>query len=168
MWADSFENIIPLCQDLDEKMIKLVWRHRHATTRSHISTGSTDVSALNSAVTSDINLTSSSNIVTEKIPVTEKDQANTEPTSKPKSGWRWNRRLTPKAVEPQTADPEKDGLERDPRPTRLYAPVYCGLAIALSTCTNFRPVLFFGSFSPPFSLHREWRCCITCGVGFRQ
>ncbi|KAF8547857.1 hypothetical protein OG21DRAFT_1424121 [Imleria badia] len=137
VWADSFENIIPLCQDLDEKMIKLVWRHRHAATMSHMSTSSTPVSTLPSTVTSDINLTS--NIATEKIPVTEKEQANTKPTSKPKSGWRWNWKLTPKENEPQTSDPEKDGpAKSEPRTTRLYAPFYCGLAVALS-------IFFIGS-----------------------
>ncbi|KAN0078407.1 Glycosyl transferase family group 2 domain containing protein [Tylopilus felleus] len=116
-------------------MIKLVWRHRHITTRSHLSTGSTDVSALPSTVTSDVNL--SSNAAVEKMVITEKEQANTRP--KPKSAWRWNWKLTPKADDRQTADPEKDGSEeREPRPMRLYAPFYCGLAVAMS-------IFFIGS-----------------------
>lgn len=144
-------------------MIKLVWRHRHITTRSHLSTGSTDVSALPSTVTSDVNL--SSNAAVEKMVIT-----NTRP--KPKSAWRWNWKLTPKADDRQTADPEKDGSEeREPRPMRLYAPFYCGLAVAMSICKALS-LSFLGSFpqliSPRFSLHRQWNCRLARRVGFRQ
>lgn len=130
-------------------MIKLVWRNRNATTSLHMSsTGSADISSPPSIITSAINL--SSNTAMETIPVTEKEQANTKTTSNPRSGWRWNWRLTAKADEPQTSDPEKEGPEkREPRPTRLYAPFYCGFAVALSTCTSllcaFSQLIF-----PPF------------------
>ncbi|KAH0835762.1 glycosyl transferase family group 2-domain-containing protein [Lanmaoa asiatica] len=131
IWADSFENIMPLCHDLEEKMIKLVWRHRHVTTKSITSAGSADVSAAPSAITSDVNLTDSTAI--EKVGVTDKEQVNTKSTSNPKSSWRWNWKLIPKADGPQPSDPEKDGpTKREPRPIRLYAPFYCGLSVALS------------------------------------
>lgn len=124
-------------------MIKLVWRHRHVVTRSETPAGSADVSAVASG-TSDVNLTDSTAI--EKVPVvTDRERANTRPTSNTKSRWRWNWRLTPKADEPQSPDPEKDGAGKtEPRPIRLYAPFYCGLAVALSLCRTFS-VCFLGS-----------------------
>ena len=148
-------------------MIKLVWRNRHATTSLHMSTGSVDISSSPSIITSAFNLRS--NTAMEEIPVTEKEQANTKPTSDPKSGWRWNWRLTPKADESQTSDPEKDGpAKREPRPIRLYAPFYCGFAVALSICTSLCSVLSLTSFFHLFSFHREWSCRLARGVGFRQ
>ncbi|KAF8129020.1 hypothetical protein EV363DRAFT_390575 [Boletus edulis] len=72
--------------------------------------------------------------IIEKIPVTETEQWDTKPTSKPKSAWRWNWKVTPKAVESQASDLEKDGsVKKEPRLVRLYAPIYCGLAVGLST-----------------------------------
>ena len=122
---------------------------------------------LPSTVTSDVNLSSDAAI--EKILIAEKEQANEKPTSKPKSGWGWNWRLTPKADEPQTSDPEKDGpAKRDPRPIRLYAPFYCGISVALALCRTLRSVLFLVSLSHLFSLLREWSRCLARGVGFRQ
>ncbi|KAF8452283.1 glycosyl transferase family group 2-domain-containing protein [Boletus edulis BED1] len=68
--------------------------------------------------------------IIEKIPVTETEQWDTKPTSKPKSAWRWNWKVTPKAVESQASDLEKDGsVKKEPRLVRLYAPIYCGLAV---------------------------------------
>ena len=142
MWADSFEDIIPLCRDLEEKMIKLVWRHRHIISGSNTPVGSADVSALHSTDTSNINLTDSAAI--EKIIIAEKEHADANPTPNPKSGWRWNWRSTPKAAEIQVSDLEKDGpAKKDPRPIRLYAPFYCGLAIALSICRFSRALFLF-------------------------
>lgn len=149
VWADSFENIIPLCNELEEKMIKLVWRHRHVVIRSETPAGSADVSAVPS-VTSNVNLTDGT-ATSEKekvLPITERERTDANPiaASKPNSTWRWNWswRVTPKAVEPPPSDPEKDGAEKsEPRPIRLYAPFYCGLAVAMSLCRGF-------SFCVPF------------------
>ena len=146
VWADSFENIMPLCQDLEEKLIKLVWRNRHSLTPA----ASADVSERDSTVASDVNVTDST--VNEGVPITEKAQAATHPASKPKSAWRWNWRLTPKSVEPPPSDPEKDGpAKKDPRPIRLYAPFYCGFAVALSICMVLHALLLsLSSLSPCF------------------
>ena len=130
VWADSFENIMPLCRDLEEKMIKLVWRHRHSVARSETPTGSADVSAVSSVATSNVNLTERA--------VVEKERANTSATSKPNAAWRWHWRSTLKTDAPRSSDPEKEGAEeKEPRPVRLYAPFYCGLAVALSICRAF-------------------------------
>ncbi|KAG8215893.1 glycosyl transferase family group 2-domain-containing protein [Butyriboletus roseoflavus] len=127
-FATIFENIIPLCLDLEEKMIKLVWRHRHIIARSETPTGSADVSTVPSVI-SNVNLTDRTAI--EKLP--GKERTNTKATSKQTSAWRWNWRVTPKTDEPPSSDPERDGAERkEPRQVRLYAPFYCGLAVALS------------------------------------
>ncbi|KAF9231782.1 glycosyl transferase family group 2-domain-containing protein [Melanogaster broomeanus] len=122
IWADNFDDIIPLCRDLEDKMIKLVWRYRHLT-RDNTPTHSTDTSAAPSALTSDVNLT-------EKP---AEDRNNATPKTKPASRWSWSWKLAPQAAESPVPDPEKDGpSKKQPRPTRLYAPFYCGCAVALS------------------------------------
>ena len=111
-------------------MIKLVWRHRHSVARSETPTGSADVSAVSSVATSNVNLTERA--------VVEKERANTSATSKPNAAWRWHWRSTLKTDAPRSSDPEKEGAEeKEPRPVRLYAPFYCGLAVALSICRAF-------------------------------
>jgi len=128
VWADQFDNIIPLFRDLEDKLIKLVWGNRHLMSPSSSRPG------VSSTIVSDVDL-SEKGIVNEEIPVTAKEQANARSQDKPKikasKFWSW-RTSSPVANQ---SDPEKDGLpNKDPRPVRLFAPFYCGLAVALSTC----------------------------------
>ncbi|KIJ67352.1 hypothetical protein HYDPIDRAFT_108074 [Hydnomerulius pinastri MD-312] len=131
IWTDHFDNIIPICREMEEKLIKMVWRHRHLATN----TNTPAESMSSSSAASDVNLTEK--IVVEEIPVTEKELANAKPKVKPKSTWGWSWKVAPKVDGP--SDMEKDGpIKKGPRPIRLYAPLYCGLATALS-------ILFVGT-----------------------
>ena len=145
VWADSFENITPLCHDLEEKMIKLVWRYRHIMTP----VDSIVASAIPSADASNVNL--SENVATEKIPISDSGQADSKPKTNQKSSWRWNWKLSPKPEDPPSSDPEKDGpAKKEPRPVRLYAPFYCGLAVALSICEPLHALSPFSNSHPSY------------------
>lgn len=157
---------MPLCQDLEAKMIKLVWRHRHIVTAPNTPIGSTmDGSELASTATSNVNLAESAAI--EQIPITDKERPDSQPT---KSLWRWGWRSTPKTDESNVSDPEKDGpAKSEPRPIRLYAPFYCGLAVALSICRPLCALLLISVLTfHTFSLHRQWTCCLARRVDFRR
>ncbi|KAF8839998.1 hypothetical protein BDN67DRAFT_1011860 [Paxillus ammoniavirescens] len=133
VWSDNFDELLPICSDLDDKMIKLVWRHRHMTTRTSVLVDTPDASGPPSVVTSDVNL--AEKVIEEEIPVTEKERVNMKPKVKPKSSWGWSWKLAPSTDGTPTpdSDPEKDGSsKKQPRPIRLFAPFYCGFAIALS------------------------------------
>ncbi|KAF9231887.1 glycosyl transferase family group 2-domain-containing protein [Melanogaster broomeanus] len=94
VWADNFDDIVPLCRDLEDKMIKL------ETSRG-------------------------------RGPHNDRNSAT--PKVKPASSWSW--KLTPQASESPTSDPEKDSPSKtQARAIRLYAPFYCGCAVALSMC----------------------------------
>ncbi|KAL4071885.1 glycosyl transferase family group 2-domain-containing protein [Scleroderma citrinum] len=130
VWADQFDDIIPLCRDMEEKLIKLVWGARHL--KSPTSSGP----EVPSMITSDADLPVKG--IEDEIPITAKELANArsqdKPKIKPSKFWSW--RASPTTLQ---SDPEKDGsLNKDPRPMRLFAPVYCGLAVALS-------IFFIGS-----------------------
>lgn len=138
IWADNFDNIIPLCRDLEEKLIKLIWRYRHLTSSATTAPSSTNiVSAIASAI-------GSATSFEEKDPVlTEKEQKNSRSKSSPKSSrWGWNWRASPekRSAQANEHDVEKEGSSGSPgpRPLRLYAPFYCGLATGLS-------IFFIGS-----------------------
>lgn len=144
-----------------------MWRHRHTSTRPNTATNSTVVSAIPSTVASDTSLTG--NAAIETVNISEKEQANMNPVSKPKSGWRWGRKLTPKVDQLQVSDPEKDGpAKKGPRPMCLYAPFYCGLAVALSICRDLSPRVFSRLIFSSFSLHRKRSFRVSLRVGFRS
>lgn len=131
VWADQFDNIIPLFRDLEDKLIKLVWGNRHLKSPTSSRPG------VSSTIVSDVDFPEKE-IVDEEIPVTAKEQANAKSQDKPKikasKFWSW--RTSSAGAHP--SDPEKDGLpNKDPRPVRLFAPFYCGLAVALSTCERY-------------------------------
>ncbi|KAG0701466.1 glycosyl transferase family group 2-domain-containing protein [Suillus ampliporus] len=136
VWSDNFDSIIPLCQDLEEKLIKLVWRSRHVT--SVPSTPASTNPA--SAVASDASLAEKYTALTEATPVTEKERNNVHSKSSPRWGWSWRVSPEKRGVDNDEADLEKKGSSGSPglRPIRLYAPFYCGLATALS-------IFFIGS-----------------------
>lgn len=144
IWADNFDNIIPLCRDLEEKLIKLIWRYRHLTSSATTAPSSTNiVSAIASAIGSATSFEEKDPVLTETIPVTEKEQKNSRSKSSPKSSrWGWNWRASPekRSAQANEHDVEKEGSSGSPgpRPLRLYAPFYCGLATGLS-------IFFIGS-----------------------
>jgi hypothetical protein len=124
LWSDNLDNIIPLCRDFEEKLIKLVWRQRVA-----ISAAPSEI--LPPTISSDDNLVVTKEGLSEEIPVTEKELANRKPAPKPSSPfWKifsWS----------TTRQEHEDDVEKGAkkvRRTKLLAPIYNGLGCGLSLC----------------------------------
>ncbi|PPQ88373.1 hypothetical protein CVT25_002119 [Psilocybe cyanescens] len=153
VWSDDLDTIVPLCSEFEEKLMKLVWRSRHATSPSIITSASN--SSPPSTAASNVNLnektTRSSVTVPDAAIVTaalaEKEASATAPApaSPPKKkSWGW--KLSSKKSPPASSDPEKSASQA--RPIRLFAPIYGGLGLGLS-------VFFVGSGTT--MLLQEWR-----------
>jgi hypothetical protein len=135
VWTDDLHQIVPLCKEFEQKLIKLVLQTRPTSLRA--------MSGLSSSVSSHV-------ILNEKIVevdeeggaevaqpefVKEELVSSTLPKKSPFSfGFR-----SKKAVQATPTDPEKVN-EPEARPIRLFAPIYNGLAMALSLCV-FLPYL---------------------------
>jgi len=115
-WTDDLDHIVPLCKEFEDKLIKLVWRSR-APARSSLSASTVPQSETSSATGSAINLG-------EKAPPME---------------------AVDEKAEEALADRDLPELEKgkSDRPQRLFAPVYGGLAAALSMfyCGNGAMIL---------------------------
>lgn len=128
MWSDDLEQIVPLCSEFEEKLMKLVWRTRNFATSS-VTTDST----VPSTATSNVNLTEKAqgSLVTEAV-VSLVEKAPIDPPKR--RFWNWSWKATKKAPAPAVTDPEKASPTKRSRPIRLFAPVYGGVAIGLSLC----------------------------------
>ncbi|OAX39708.1 hypothetical protein K503DRAFT_769252 [Rhizopogon vinicolor AM-OR11-026] len=121
LWSDNLDNIIPLCRDFEEKLIKLVWRQRAAISApSEISP---------STIVSDDNLLATKEVATEEIPVTEKEIANRRPAPKTSSPF-WKIFSWSTTRQEHEGDAEKGAKKI--RQTKLLAPIYNGLGCGLS------------------------------------
>ncbi|KAH6905024.1 glycosyl transferase family group 2-domain-containing protein [Coprinopsis sp. MPI-PUGE-AT-0042] len=132
VWCDDLDQIIPLCREFEEKIMKLVWRSRRSIASASILTSSTSLPVPS--------LDSSSLILNEKnadgaavptVGATKPLEAVAEKPAPKRKWWSW--KLSKKA-EPSSSgssDPEK-GETRGERPVRLFAPFYSGLGLGLS------------------------------------
>ena len=116
--------------------MKLVWRSRLITSPSVTTSDSTPIT---STTASDVNLNEKAASAGVSLTVTQAAVATaaltpltTPPPKKRFCGLGW--RLSSKKSSPADTDPEK-GSTRPARPIRLFAPLYGGLASALSICT---------------------------------
>ncbi|KAJ7025944.1 glycosyl transferase family group 2-domain-containing protein [Mycena alexandri] len=168
VWSDDIDNIVPLCSDFEEKLMKLVWRSRStrgisSSSPSIITSGSASASVAPSTTASDVNLThrvgagpgtGSMPSVAEAVSAAVAAVPQTSEKATKKTGFLgWSWRLGSKVSVPLTpTDLEKQGPAEDggraARPIRLFAPFYGGLGAGLS--------LFFlaSGFS---TLLAEWR-----------
>ncbi|KAI5123019.1 hypothetical protein M0805_007640 [Coniferiporia weirii] len=151
IWSDNLDSIIPVCRDFEDKLIKLVWRARPplSSNASAITAGSLGSLGLSlSLAPSSQNLTGAvnekaeaSSTNTSEVVVDEKAVA--EQRAQAKKGFNWFGWRTTKSKKGLTApsrgsggrteklgDAEADGPE--PRPIRLFAPIYGGCGAALS------------------------------------
>ena len=139
MWSDNLETIIPTCRDFEENLIRLVWNLRlTAPTALPIAGDVTphvpSTSPPSIGTSSDVQLNET---IDEKKEHSSVESPTTAPvakaSAKPKSeGSLWGWRLTKKSREAES-DLEK-GSGASARPMRFFAPVYGGLAAALSIC----------------------------------
>jgi hypothetical protein len=124
LWSDNLDNIIPLCRDFEEKLIKLVWRQRVA-----ISAAPSEI--LPPTISSDDNLVATKEGLSEEIPVTEKELANRKPAPKSSSSF-WKIFSWSTTRQEHEGDVEKGA--KKVRRTKLIAPIYNGLGCGLSLC----------------------------------
>lgn len=132
VWSDDLDKILSLCNDFENKLMKLVWRSRAVIsgTPSLLSnSGSTSIPP--STTASDVNLAEKPNSDSQISSVPSLPQEDRKPN--PKSRWNWAWGLTRKAAA-SPSDLEK-GSTPQPRPTRLLAPFYSGFGAGLSVCT---------------------------------
>lgn len=140
IWSDNLDNIIPICRDFEDKLIKLVWRARPAlsSSASAITAGSLG-SVLPSSAPSYQNLTEKIGIVDVRaVEAAEKEQEAKEVRAKANKGFNWFGWTTSKGKKglssgdrtEKLGDAEADGPES--RPIRLFAPIYGGLGAGLS------------------------------------
>lgn len=127
LWSDSLDDIIPLCRDFEDKLIKLVWRQR-----ATVSAAPSDI--IPSTVPSHDNLPATKEELTEEIPITEKELTNRKPQPKPSSPI-WKIFSWSTTRQEHQGDAEKGAKKI--RRTKLIAPFYNGLGCGLSLC-NYR------------------------------
>jgi hypothetical protein len=127
VWSDTLDNIIPLCRDFEDNLIKLVWARRHSLTSIIPGQSLGGTSAFTSAINS------TSDVITHEKPQEDVREVDPAPEiTKSSGGSLWGWRLGSRAKQASARDPEKGGASS--RPTRYFAPVYGGLGLALSTC----------------------------------
>ena len=140
VWSDELDQIIPLSNEFEEKIMKHVWR-----TRTHEQTPSLLTSASNSsypsATASNVNLAEKprgSVTVAEAAAATAvlaEREKTTVSTSPAKKFWGWGWKLSSEKSSKGASDPEK-ASSRQARPIRLFAPLYGGLGSGLALCAS--------------------------------
>ncbi|KAL0574641.1 hypothetical protein V5O48_007337 [Marasmius crinis-equi] len=128
VWASSLDNIIPTCQDFEERLIKLLWRSRPVA--SNMSARSS--SATNSVVGHDSPSVASSVLARPLQPAEQalSPGSSEVPSFPPASKTKTKRTWYGKSVTVPVPDSEKDSPSH--RPTMLYAPLYNGIAAGLA------------------------------------
>lgn len=155
VWSDDIDNIVPLCADFEEKLMKLVWRSRTRSTHGSASvitagsigtasaTASVAPSTSASTTASDVNLTSDPNRKMASVAEAAAVVQSQSEKATAKKGWGWSWKLSSKksaaAAAAKGGDPEKGAnavseTGREARPIRLFAPIYGGLGAGLSVC----------------------------------
>jgi hypothetical protein len=135
VWSDTLDAIIPTCNDFENRLIKLLWR-----TRPNIMTLSPSTSAIFSSGGHIAGMTASglsslagsvSGHLDMQIPTrTNGDQDKAYKTSSQQGlvAYFHGKTLREKDIELG----EIPSLEKEERPTQLYAPIYNGLAAGMA------------------------------------
>ncbi|TFK36441.1 glycosyl transferase family group 2-domain-containing protein [Crucibulum laeve] len=137
LWSYALEGIMPLCKEIEEKLIKHVWRTRAIARKPTPSTisGISGFSGLsNSAAPSSHGSEANLNEKEEEdLTKQEKDAQQAKEQKQAKRSW-WSWKLQPKQpTSSASGDPEKGPGKRKERKLMLYGPFYAGCGAALST-----------------------------------
>ena len=140
VWSDNLETVIPLCRDFEDSLIKLVWK-------SHTIPGFSPGPSIPAtpALTSAVNSASQIEL---NDKAQERPDSETPPDQKvrPVSGGSWFGWKIGSRAKRAPAPPDVERGDRASfRPVRYFGPFYCGIALALSTCT--RPSFICGVIS---------------------
>lgn len=136
MWSDDLDHIVPLCNEFDEKLMKLVWQSRNMVATPSFIT-SINTSSAPSMTASDVNLNEKAAIasdgVVEAATKMENAVAENEAPQPERKFWSW-KLSSKKSPAKASSDTEKGSAAPQARPIRLFAPVYGGIGCALSIC----------------------------------
>lgn len=122
VWSDSVDDIISSTLDLESRLLKLVWKGRHggSSTALNINTNTLSrASMLGSASRMSLNNAQRKSLGPE-IELTEKVSAVDQ---------------TPDELSAKDKELEAGYSTPAPRPTRVFAAIYVGIAVALAICT---------------------------------
>ena len=144
VWADEFDEIVPVFEDFEDKLIRLVWRARpRGAGAALLADASAAPSPPPSYAASSVALGLEEKSATEPggTEAGSTKEAPEEPHAQQpdragQSWWSWKLAGGAKraaAERAKTGDVESLGAEA-PRPVRLYAAVYSGSAVALTLC----------------------------------
>ena len=128
VWGYDLDNIIPTCRDFEDKLIKLVWEGRSMFTNScaSSSTGSDVDEKSGSGLGLMVDDKEVAAIVEQKVE-SSKRQAG-DGGSKKRHPFNWGLGY----FKSKRHDVERSGSA--PRPVRLLAALYAGVALGLSIC----------------------------------
>ncbi|KAF8882968.1 glycosyl transferase family group 2-domain-containing protein [Infundibulicybe gibba] len=129
VWADDLDQIVPLCAEFEDKMMKLVW-HTRPNGAASIATSAV-TSAAPSTAASNVNLSEKPPFASTAVIQAAANAALIAEPPKKKRFWNWGWKVSPKKT-PSSTDPEKGTPERSVRPIRLFAPMYGGLGAGLA------------------------------------
>ncbi|KDR73048.1 hypothetical protein GALMADRAFT_746548 [Galerina marginata CBS 339.88] len=144
VWSDDLDQIVPLCSEFEDKLMKLVWRSRNRAATSSIITSASN-SSPPSTTASNVNLNEKSASTRVSVTVAEaavvtaalaQKESVSEPVpvavSPPKKSWGLGWKLSKKKASVESSDPEKGPGGAQPRQIRLFAPLYGGIGFGLS------------------------------------
>jgi hypothetical protein len=147
VWSDSVDDIIPSCLDLEGRLLKLVWKARHGSTYNGSSTNLNNTLSRHSMFGMSGSATASRMSLGMRKPTgTNTDIELTEKNSMAEL-------TSPNEMSSSMTMAKEKELEAGgvtgpaPRPTKILASIYIGIAVALSTCKSF-PFKFRFSLFP--------------------
>jgi hypothetical protein len=122
VWSDSVDDIISSTLDLEGRLLKLVWKFRNGATTPALNSLS---KASMFGSTSRTSLGGHRRNTGTDIELAEKNSLadHTDNTSTTK--------------EPKEKELEEGATKAAPRPTRIFASIYVGIAVALATCALY-------------------------------
>ncbi|KAL0059149.1 hypothetical protein AAF712_014121 [Marasmius tenuissimus] len=124
VWASALDNIIPTCQDFDERLIKLLWRSRPVASNVSSFTSSAPNSIIGHSSPSSSLVNRPLQPEVASTPSSELAPAiGSTPKTAKKRTW-YGKTVT--VTKPSSPD------SPSPRPTLVYAPIYNGLAAGLA------------------------------------
>lgn len=140
VWAYDLDNIIPTCRDFEDKLIKLVWAQRAAFVGAPSPSASASAVFLGAgppgsgADTGVVDEKAVAAIVEQKVESSRRHAGDggSKPAKARGCGWGLG------YFKADRADAEQAGARG--RPVRLLAPLYSGIAAALSVCESRRSV----------------------------
>jgi hypothetical protein len=151
VWTNSFDDIVPVFEEFEDKLTKMVWRNRPRF--DHVASSPSILSATSSdfaeKATTAFSAGSLGLVVLPEEEETKQEKVNPEEEpvdpriakaeARKKQGF-WSWKLDDEPKKKRETDVERAAGSK--RPTRLYAPVYNGFAVALSICEH-QSALFF-------------------------